>query len=87
MTDRYSSYAKSLSSPADHGFSINPSDTLDLAEATRAIYVGTGGDIVATLNSGADITLSNVPTGSVLPIRCSRVKATNTTAANLVGLV
>jgi hypothetical protein len=87
MTDRYSSHAKSLSSPADHGFSISPSDTVDLAETTRALYVGTGGNIAATLRSGADITLANVPTGSVLPIRFQRIKATNTTATNLVGLV
>lgn len=87
MTDRYSGHAKSLSSPADHGFPISPSDSLDLTEPTRAIYVGTGGNLAVTLLSGAELTLANIPTGSIVPIRIRRIKATNTTATNLVGLV
>ena len=53
----------------------------------QALYVGTGGD-VAILADGdsAAVTLTNVPTGSILPIACNKVMSTNTTASGFVGL-
>lgn len=87
MPDRFSSNAPSLTAPASHGFSIAPSDTLDLPEATRAVYVGSGGTLALRLVSGATVTLSGVPGGTLLPLRSDRILATGTTAGALVGLV
>lgn len=51
----------------------------------RALYVGTGGNVVAIVN-GTAVTFVNVQGGSILPIEASRVNSTSTTAANLVAL-
>ena len=53
--------------------------------ATRALYVGTGGDLVVTMRGGQEITLTNVADGSLLPIQVTQVK-TASTASGLVGL-
>lgn len=87
MPDRFASHAASLDAPADTAFSITPSDAADLAETTRALYVGTSGTVVVTMAAGGDVTLANVPAGTILPLRVRRVRATGTTAAALVGLV
>jgi hypothetical protein len=39
-----------------------------------------------TMESGAVATFVGVVAGSVLPIRCSKVMSTNTTAASIVAL-
>lgn len=85
MVDRYEGHANSLEGPASHGFAITPNDTVDLEEVTRAIYVGTAGNIVMRLQSGAEVTFTAVPAGTVLPARAVRIR-TATTAGNLVGL-
>ena len=75
-----------LDSPAQNAAAITPSDTTDLAVVTRAIYVGTGGDLKVTMRGGQTVTLKAVPQGSTLPLRVARVLFTGTTAADLVGV-
>lgn len=87
MPDRFSANSSSLSSPATHGFAVTPSDTLDLPETTRAVYVGAGGALVLRLLSGQSVTFSGVSAGTILPVRADRVLATGTTATGIVGLV
>jgi len=79
MPDRFSSNIPSLTSPATHGFTVTPSDTIDLSEVTRAIYVGSGGALAVRLLSGQTVTFAGVSAGRVL--------ATGTTAGSIVGLV
>ncbi|UNA00764.1 hypothetical protein ZHS_8 [Edwardsiella phage vB_EpM_ZHS] len=52
----------------------------------RALYVGVGGNIAVTMADGSTAVFSNVPGGSVLPIRCTLVAASGTTATNLIAL-
>ncbi|AEQ53117.1 spike base protein, RCAP_Rcc01079 family [Pelagibacterium halotolerans] len=87
MSDRFANHASSLDSPAHNGFAITPDDGASLPETTRALYVGTGGDIVVVLAGGAEITFANVAAGTLLPLRASMVLATGTTAAAIVGLI
>ncbi|MET3925014.1 hypothetical protein [Devosia sp. 2618] len=87
MQDRFQSTAAGFDAPASHAFPIAPSDATDLSETTRAIYCGAGGDIAATLTSGATVIFIGLATGQVLPIRATRVLATGTTATNMIGLV
>lgn len=54
-------------------------------QPTKAIYVGTGGTLIVVKNDGTEITFTNVPDASLLPINCVRVKSTGTTATGLVG--
>lgn len=74
-------------SPARDAVAITPSDTVAIAAGvTRAIYVGTGGDITALMASGNVALFTAVPQGSILPVRVSRVNATATTASGLVAM-
>ncbi len=65
--------------PAVHAYSILPSDTADLIYLPRAIYVGSTGNVIVTMLGGETVTILAVPTGSILPIRPTRVFATGTT--------
>lgn len=64
---------------------VTPSDSTRLD--CRALYVGTGGDLVVT---GADdknaVTLVNVQAGSLLPIACKYVNAA-TTADDIIAIL
>lgn len=87
MPDPFANAADSIIAPASQAFTITPNDTEFLATSAKAIYVGTGGSIVVRpVNSGADVTFRNVVTGTVLAVRVSAVRATGTTAADIVGL-
>ncbi len=79
--------ADSVSSPARNCVPVVPNDASDLSVVTKAIYVGTGGNIVVrTIDAAADVTFANVPTGTVLPVRARAIRATGTTASQIVGL-
>ncbi|MEL7199665.1 MAG: hypothetical protein AAGL10_15250 [Pseudomonadota bacterium] len=86
--DPFKDTANSLSSPAADCFEIEPDNSFDLASATKAIYIGTGGDIVIQpVGSTSDVTFVNVPSGAILPIRVQAVRINGTTASDIVGLV
>ena len=71
-------------SSAEVALVITPHASTNMPE-TRGIYVGVGGDVVAIVN-GSAVTFKNVQSGSILPIRATRVNATSTTATDMVGL-
>lgn len=76
-----------ISGPASRLEAVTPDDSGELAQVTRALYVGTGGNIkVDGYHIGEAVVLSNVPDGTVLPIRVTRVYATDTTASDIVAL-
>lgn len=60
------------------------SDSNDLPEVCREIYVGTGGDVKFTDSSGFTGTFRNVPSGASLTGFFARVWATGTTATHLI---
>ena len=84
--DRYEDFARSLIAPAEDGAAVVPSDGADLAQVTRAIYVGQGGTLAVQLASGAQVALNGVPGGTLLPLRVRRVRSTGTTASGIVAL-
>jgi len=58
-----------------------------LGATYQALYVGVGGDVVVTLaTSGSDFTFKNLASGQLLPVQFTHVKATNTTATNMIAL-
>lgn len=67
------------------GVAITPSDTVDLARVTDAVWVGGAGIVVAVWPSGKTVNVTCVA-GQLLPIRVKRVNATATTATLLVAL-
>lgn len=86
MADPFPSQTPSLLGPIENGFSVTPNDGADLAQTTRAIWVGGAGNIKITTRGGDAITLVGVPAGTMLPIRASRIWSTGTTATSIHGL-
>lgn len=72
--------------PARQAEEVTPSDSADLAKATRAIYVGVTGNVKLTTIEGDTVTFVGCVAGSILPIQAARIWATGTTATNLVAL-
>jgi hypothetical protein len=53
----------------------------------RALWIGGAGDVAVIAEGDTDaVTISAVPAGTVLPIRCKKVMSTNTTATLIVAL-
>lgn len=76
-----------LDAPAERAFAVTPHDTNELANVTRALYVGTTGNIAGRLvGDTADVTFSSVPAGALLPFRFQYIRSTSTTASNMVGV-
>lgn len=68
--------------PATRSVGVVPSDTAPLDDPARALYIGTGGTLVATLtDDSVPRTFKNVPAG-VLPLSVKQVMATGTFNAN-----
>lgn len=76
---------ETLDGPAQHAATVSPNDSTDLANHTRALYVGTAGNIVVDMvRTGGSITLTGV--SGFLPICVKRVRSTGTTASDIVAL-
>jgi hypothetical protein len=86
MPDQFVAFADSPSAPSRAPFTLTPNDSAALASIPKAIYVGTGGSIVLRgIDGVADVTFVNVPSGATLDVRALFVRATGTTASNLVA--
>ena len=64
---------------------VTPSDSA-LIEHTRALWVGIGGNISVTMMNGVNVTFVGALGGTILPIQCLAVRATSTTATNILAL-
>ena len=93
--DRFKAQRGAIDSVAFDAFAITPVDATPLAQPTRAIYVGTAGNITVKMisydpdddtSNNPTILFKNVPAGAILPIRAAYVMLTGTTATDLVGL-
>ncbi|MGL4324422.1 MAG: spike base protein, RCAP_Rcc01079 family [Beijerinckiaceae bacterium] len=68
------------------GFPITPDDISELPKVTRGIYVGSDNvDVSVEMLDGSVVTYKGVRIGTDLPVRAVRVKATGTTATDLIG--
>lgn len=70
--------------PAVGGASVTPNDTTQITKVHRAVYVGGAGDMAVTLADGDDVTFVGLTAGTVLPVVCSIIKSTGTTATSIV---
>lgn len=87
MADSFANSADQVSAPATRAVAVVPHDTNALSDIPKALYVGTGGNIAARGVGGeADVVFRNVAAGSVLPFRAAFVRATGTSAADLIAL-
>lgn len=85
--DPFAQLMDSAMFPARNPVAVTPSDAVELATVPKALYVGTGGDVVVRgIDAVADVTFKNVASGQVIDVRARYVRATGTTAANIVAL-
>jgi len=67
---------------------VTPSDAVDLADGDcRALYIETGGTLIVIPSgqkaAGTNRTIAGIADGTLLPLQCSRVIATGTTATGI----
>ncbi|HEY0086425.1 MAG TPA: hypothetical protein VGB65_11000 [Allosphingosinicella sp.] len=87
MADAFLGAVDAVGSPATRAVAVVAHDANALADIPKALFVGAGGHLVLRgVGGGADVTFKNVPDGSVLPVRAQFVRATGTTAADIVAL-
>lgn len=80
-------WTEDFNSPAKRVFSITPNDSTDLAIHTRAVWVGSAGNLEVMLTDDTSaVVIVGVPAGTLLPIRAKRVRAASTTAGSIVGM-
>ncbi|MCY4333174.1 MAG: hypothetical protein OXC60_00675 [Litoreibacter sp.] len=84
--DKFSNFPTTPISPARNGEQVSPSDSTDLSQVSRALYIGQGGDLNVVMADGATILFEAVPGGSLLPVRAERVTASGTSASGIVAL-
>ena len=85
MTDMFRTHARTLTSPPEHAAAITPVDE-PLAACDPRALCRHGRRLAVKMAGGAVVTLANVPSGSLLPIRVERVLAPGTTASQILGL-
>lgn len=86
MTDyTQSHYSADAMVSARKAVDVTPSDSATIPP-TRALYVGSGGDIKATLSLGGTAVFVGVPSGTILPIQAVRVWSDSTTASDILAL-
>lgn len=87
MADAFALAGDAAFAPVTRAAAIVPHDVSALNDVTKSIYVGQAGDVVVRgVRDAADHVWKGVPAGSILPIRASHVRATGTTATDLLGL-
>lgn len=72
--------------PAVLAAAVTPSDTADLVVKPRALYIGGAGDLNVDMTNGDTVLFKAAAAGAILPISVRRVRATSTTATNIVAL-
>ena len=87
MPDQFQNNADQVSAPATRAVVVVPHDSNPLADIPKALFVGTGGTVTMRgVGGGGDSVWKSVASGAVLPFRAQYVRATGTTAADIVAL-
>lgn len=87
MADPFANNADTLRTPARRAVAVVPHDVNALSDIPKALYVGTGGTIVMRgVADTGDQVWKNVPAGAVLRFRAQYVRATGTTAGDMLAL-
>ena len=87
MADHFDTRADSVFAPSRKPFAITPSDTAEISPLPKALYIGTGGDVTLRgVDASQDVVLKNVTSGDRIEVRAMYVRATGTTAQDIVGL-
>lgn len=83
-SDRFAAQAR-VESPVENAAEVSPSDSAELSAITRAIWVGTAGDVTAKMAGGQTVTFANMSVGWH-PIRVRQILDTGTDAEDIVAV-
>lgn len=64
---------------------ITPSDSTILKQS-RGLYIGGAGNVAVTMADGTTVNFNALSVGVVHPLSVTQVKATGTTATNIIAL-
>jgi hypothetical protein len=64
---------------------VTPSDVTNLTNPARGLWVGGTGAVSVEMYGGGTAVFSGIPAGTLLPVQCTRVNATGTTASLIVA--
>jgi len=88
MSWKFENHIVRYDSPATKAVAISPSNTTELAEPVRALYVGGDGDVKVTpVESDTPVIFVGVVAGTIIPIVTRQVWAADTSATSIVGLL
>lgn len=74
------------SAPATRAAPVTPHDTQALPFICKGLYIGSGGSVtVRPVHGGGDVTYRNLPDASYIALRVTHVRASGTTAADIVA--
>lgn len=86
MADPFENFGDSPLAPSRSVRTVAPHDTDPLPTLPKALYVGTGGHVtLRCADDTADVVFRNVPSGSIIRARARFVRATGTTAADILA--
>jgi hypothetical protein len=74
-------------SPALNAAVVTPSDTTDLPNPAIRLWVGGAGNVTLdTVGGSTSVLFAALPAGTLLSVQVKRVRATGTSATNIVAL-
>lgn len=86
MADSHAYSHDAEQGPSRAPYAVTPDDIQPLPQTPKGIYVGTGGDVTLRgVGAAADVTYRNLPDASYIAVRALYVRATGTTAADLIA--
>ena len=85
--DNFAAERETLLTPISNAKIITPDDSVDLEHVTRAIMVGSDGDVTMDMRgSEGDSTITLVLlAGQMYAVRATRIRASGTTAGTIVA--
>jgi len=78
-----------VTTPPLNMLAITPSDTVDLTNFTRGVYVGASGNLVvdpAGDEGDATVTFTNLAAGVLHPMIVKRIRSSGTSATGIVAV-
>lgn len=85
--DRFDTALDTVSSPARDAYLVAPHDSARLPRLPKALLIGSAGTLtLRPVDAAADVTIA-AAAGQMIPIRASHVRASGTSAGQIVALV
>jgi hypothetical protein len=76
----------SVENPSRNPYSVTPSDAVELPIIPKRLFIGTAGNVTLRgIGAQADVVYKNVANGVYLDVRPQYVRATGTTATDIIA--